>query len=150
MKRYLLSLFPLFLIFSCLLAQNKYVNGFNLNFRSTPGIEQNNIMGVIPHGKAVTEIGRPDTIWSKVIYNHKAGYVVSKFLSDQKPAAPAQKEMARPVQKKEAMVLICVSRSAYAYHSHRCYGLNRCTHTISKVSLTQAKNSGYRACKICY
>jgi hypothetical protein len=47
-------------------------------------------------------------------------------------------------------VYICQSKSAYAYHSHECRGLARCTHGIVKVSKAQAIKMGYRACKICY
>ena len=48
-------------------------------------------------------------------------------------------------------VYICVSNTAYAYHSTlACRGLNRCTHQIVKVSLYDAVNKYYRrACKIC-
>jgi len=47
-------------------------------------------------------------------------------------------------------VAICESRSAYAYHSGMCRGLARCTHGVSKVTVVQARNSGYAPCKICY
>ena len=47
-------------------------------------------------------------------------------------------------------VAICESRSAYAYHSGMCRGLARCTHGVSKVTVAQARNAGYRPCKICY
>ncbi len=51
----------------------------------------------------------------------------------------------------QPMVYICNSGSAYAYHSSNgCHGLGRCRHTISRVTLSEAKNEGYRACKICY
>jgi len=49
-----------------------------------------------------------------------------------------------------ATVLICESKSAYAYHAYECSGLRRCRHTISKVSLADAKNAGYKPCKICH
>ena len=47
-------------------------------------------------------------------------------------------------------VYICNSSSAYAYHvTTDCRNLKRCTHTIIKVSLTDAVNKYRRsACKI--
>lgn len=48
------------------------------------------------------------------------------------------------------MVLICQSKGAVAYHSHECGGLKRCSHTISKVSKSEAIRMGLRACKKCY
>ena len=47
-------------------------------------------------------------------------------------------------------VAICKSRSAYAYHAGMCHGLARCTHGVSRVSVTQARSYGYVPCKICY
>lgn len=47
-------------------------------------------------------------------------------------------------------VYICQSRSAYAYHSHICRGLARCTHGITKVTKAYAIKMGYKPCKICY
>jgi hypothetical protein len=49
-----------------------------------------------------------------------------------------------------ATVLICGGRSAYAYHSSECHGLNRCQSEVSRVSVNEARNMGYRPCKICY
>ncbi|PKH69146.1 hypothetical protein CXF59_01130 [Flavobacterium sp. ALD4] len=44
-------------------------------------------------------------------------------------------------------IYICVSNTASKYHySQNCRGLIRCTHTISKVSLTNAKSRGYSLC----
>ncbi|WEK35625.1 MAG: hypothetical protein P0Y53_24330 [Candidatus Pseudobacter hemicellulosilyticus] len=50
-----------------------------------------------------------------------------------------------------ATVYICKSPSAVAYHSDGdCRGLNRCTHTIVRVSKESAVEYGYRACGYCY
>jgi hypothetical protein len=53
--------------------------------------------------------------------------------------------------KKETYVYICNSSGAYAYHSSKtCRGLNRCTHEILKVTLSDAVNVYKRKpCKIC-
>ena len=60
-------------------------------------------------------------------------------------AVPAVKEFS-PVNS----VYICVSSTAYVYHgSSGCSGLNRCTHEIRKVSVSDAVNKyGRRACRI--
>jgi hypothetical protein len=47
-------------------------------------------------------------------------------------------------------VLICKSRSAYAYHRYECRGLKHCTYTIVKLSRAEAVKMGYRPCKVCY
>lgn len=54
-------------------------------------------------------------------------------------------------QKKEAQVYVCDSKSAYAYHvSGSCRGLNRCSHGVIKMGLSEAKNSyGRKLCRIC-
>ncbi len=49
-----------------------------------------------------------------------------------------------------ATVLICGSRSAYAYHSYECHGLARCRSGVSRVSASEAWNMGYIPRKICY
>lgn len=53
-------------------------------------------------------------------------------------------------KKVEAYVLICNSKSAYAYHSYQCRGLSRCRSSISKVKESEARSMGYSPCKICY
>lgn len=52
--------------------------------------------------------------------------------------------------KKEGTVLICISSSAYAFHSHVCSGLKRCTHEVKEVTRAIAVDKGYVPCKICY
>ena len=47
-------------------------------------------------------------------------------------------------------VLICTSPKAYAYHSHYCHGLKRCTYDIVTTTRSEAMKRGYQACKICY
>ncbi|GAB3794708.1 hypothetical protein GCM10028819_09280 [Spirosoma humi] len=48
-----------------------------------------------------------------------------------------------------AYVVICESRSSYAYYSSMCRDLAQCTHGVSQVSVAQARNAGYIPCKIC-
>lgn len=46
-------------------------------------------------------------------------------------------------------VYICVSPNAKKYHfSKSCRGLQKCTHTISKVTKSEAVNKGYTVCLI--
>lgn len=52
--------------------------------------------------------------------------------------------------KNESYVIICLSKSAHAYHSHYCRGLSRCRSGTETVSLSTAKKKGYRACGYCY
>lgn len=58
----------------------------------------------------------------------------------------------KQVSKRPAVVtvLVCGSRSAYAYHSAECHGLARCRSGVSRVSVSEARNMGYVPCKICY
>lgn len=53
------------------------------------------------------------------------------------------------VPKKDS-VLVCKSKSAYAYHKDYCSGLRRCKATVVKIPKSQAQDEGYRACKNCY
>ena len=48
-------------------------------------------------------------------------------------------------------VFVCDSNTSVAYHaSDSCKGLNKCSHKIISVTLSEATNKGKRACKICY
>lgn len=49
-------------------------------------------------------------------------------------------------------VYVCDSKTSVAYHQTKtCRGLNRCTHTIIKVTKTEATDTYFkRACKVCY
>lgn len=52
----------------------------------------------------------------------------------------------------QKQVYVCESPNAVAYHQARsCRGLQRCKHTIVKVTEDVAKSKyGLRRCKICY
>lgn len=56
----------------------------------------------------------------------------------------------KSIRVKVEYVMICKSKSAYAYHTYPCRGLKRCTHDVSKVTKSQTIRIGYKACKICY
>jgi hypothetical protein len=48
-------------------------------------------------------------------------------------------------------VYICDSPTAATYHSaENCRGLQKCTHQILEVTITEAKNKQLRPCKVCY
>lgn len=51
-----------------------------------------------------------------------------------------------------ASVYICKSSGASVYHSElKCWGLQKCTHKILKVTVKEATEEyGRRACKVCY
>lgn len=79
--------------------------------------------------------------------------IISEFASGQ--SQPKQNQQTQTVvkenkAKKEQMVLICNSKSAYAYHSHYCSGLSRCKSSVSKVKKSEAEAMGYVPCKKCY
>ncbi|MCG8687768.1 MAG: SH3 domain-containing protein, partial [Desulfobacterales bacterium] len=112
-----------------------------LNLRKSPIINQTNIITKIPYGAGVKVIS-VDNSWSYVEYKEYKGYVASKYLVNQ----VAQKS----VISKETTVLICNSKSSYSYHRYKCRGLSRCKAEINRLTLSNAKSSGYRACKICY
>lgn len=47
-------------------------------------------------------------------------------------------------------VYICTGPSSSVYHkTDDCRGLNRCSDSIDKVTVKEAKEMGRRACKIC-
>jgi hypothetical protein len=50
----------------------------------------------------------------------------------------------------ETTVLICKSSNAYAYHNHKCSGLQRCKSEIVNMRISDAKKQGRVACKLCY
>ena len=51
----------------------------------------------------------------------------------------------------DSSVYICVSPGAKRYHCDRdCKGLNKCEHTIRKVSVSKARSMGLTPCKECY
>jgi hypothetical protein len=47
-------------------------------------------------------------------------------------------------------VLICDSKSAYAYHSHYCQGLKRCKAEVIKMTKEEAIRIGRKPCGYCY
>ena len=47
-------------------------------------------------------------------------------------------------------VLICVSKTAYAYHKESCSGFEKCTHETKEITISEAKEMDRKPCKICY
>ena len=47
-------------------------------------------------------------------------------------------------------VIICKSSGATRYHSHVCYGMDRCKAVRDTVTIVYAKSIGRTPCKICY
>ncbi len=66
-------------------------------------------------------------------------------------AAPIPQKNRTHEKPAKEYVYVCVSPTAYAYHSDKdCGGLNRCTHEVRKETVSEAKQDGRRACKLCY
>ena len=59
------------------------------------------------------------------------------------------REVSQPEQESQK-VLICKSKSAYAYHAGTCRGLKRCKAGTAVLSREEALEAGYRPCKYCY
>ncbi len=117
-----------------------YVSANNLNLRSQSNLNSKVITRLSKGTKVVLK--SVSNSWANITVNDTLkGYVLMRYLS---LTIPEKK------QKKQATVFICNSKNAYAYHSHRCHGLNRCRSGVSSVTKSKAENSGYRACKICY
>ncbi len=132
-----------FLAFTVKAVITHYVTADKLNVRSQPNTTAT-IKTTLNKGAGVT-VNFETGDWANItVYDTLKGYVAKEHLSTQKPSA------AKQAPPKETTVIICNSKSAYAYHSHYCHGLNRCKAGTSNVTKTQAQNSGYRACKICY
>lgn len=47
-------------------------------------------------------------------------------------------------------VIICNSRSSYAYHARLCRGLKKCRAGTRTISMKEARNGGYKPCGNCY
>lgn len=118
-----------------------YVTATSLNLRKTMSVDAP-IVAVLRQYQEVLVHSKTGE-WAEVSTDAGMGYVSAKYLA--KGKAPQQVQPAN-----QSTVLICVSSSAYAYHSYQCRGLSRCTHTITRVTIADAKGRGYRACQICY
>ena len=139
MKQFFLASFLAILTLNQLYSQSyEYVTSNALNLRSRPELSESNILLILELNDKV-EILESGESWTKVKYNSSIGYVSSKYLS-----------YSLTEQSKGTDVLICNSGTAYAYHSGYCSGLNKCTHSISTVKSSEAKDLGRTPCKICY
>lgn len=77
--------------------------------------------------------------------------LLSLFFTCAIAAIPTQGTVIEKVSASEAMVYICVRENSKRYHCDRdCRGLNRCDHTIRKVTVSKAKSLGRTPCKVCY
>lgn len=143
MKKLSLLLLLITLSLHVTLAQEyMYVTAGKLNMRSAPEVSGDNIVKSLQYGDAV-EVLQNVADWAKVRHQYQEGFVSTKYLASTKPDLSLRSP-------KESHVLICNSNSAYAYHSHRCSGLAKCTHSISEIRLSEASSLGRSACKLCY
>jgi len=140
---YIYLLFGFLLFINLSFSQSyKYVNSETLNLRSSPEIQDDNLLAKLSYGDKV-EVLSLDGYWANVKIGNWKGYVAQKYLITSKPLTGV-------AAINDPLVLICNSKSAYAYHSHYCNGLNKCTHSISKIKISEAKNLNRSACKFCY
>ena len=72
-------------------------NGKGLNLRSGPGTNQK-VIASIPYGARVQYYEHLEKTWVKVSYNHKKGFVMSRYLTYDKPA-PKPKPSTKPAAK---------------------------------------------------
>lgn len=55
---------------------------------------------------------------------------------------PPAKGVLQLVKKQNENVLICVSKTAYAYHKGNCQGIKKCTHEVFKITKDEAIKRG--------
>jgi uncharacterized protein YgiM (DUF1202 family) len=156
-KLLLIFLFITVNLFSAL-AQTGMVNTATLNLRSESSTN-GDILEKLNYGDTFTIITDLSNGWVKINSNGTEGYVLKKYttishLGDKNETNKSNSNESNQHQNTKAVnetsVLICNSNSAYAYHKYQCRGLSRCRHTVSKVSVGEAKRLGYVPCKICY
>ena len=63
-------------------------NGRDVRMRSTPSVEEGNVMGLYPVGRAVTQIRISNDGWSYIRIDGKHGYMMTEFLQTSTPAYP--------------------------------------------------------------
>lgn len=142
MKKLALSiLFIAFALQAVFAQEHMYVTADRLSLRSTPELSGDNVIKALQYGDVV-EFLTHSGAWAKVRHQGSEGYVPTEHLSHTTP----QRSGAR----QDENVLICNSINATVYHSRRCNGLARCSHSISEVRVSEAVDLGRRACGICY
>lgn len=140
---YILILFLSITQYDSFSQTNKYVVSRELNFRSFPEDQDDNILLRLSNGDKVEFISFAGE-WSKVQKEDLIGFVFSKFLSDSTILDTTTNNNL------DSLVLICNSNTSNAYHSGYCMGLNKCTHSVSQIRLSEAKELGRTACNYCY
>ena len=79
-------------------------NGKGVRMRSSPTVNDTNVMGLYPVGRTVREIRRSDDGWSYISIDGKYGYMMSEFLTSSyapptPPPKPTEKPTAKPTEK---------------------------------------------------
>lgn len=82
MKRYLLIIVQILIAIS-INAQNYKYTSANLNLRSGPSTSYK-VLTTIPLGTSVEMAEDCDCVWIKISYNGNIGYVISKYLTNQR------------------------------------------------------------------
>lgn len=132
--------------------------GFLYSFAQGQSLRELNADGVLLRsnameisGNVVLTLKKTDKVqiltsgesWSSVMVNGYVGFIPNKFIV----SGPNQ-ILKENTPKTE--VLICNSKTAYAYHTHECRGLLECTHSVSTITLEEAKLLNRKPCKNCY
>lgn len=133
-----------------------YVTSEILEVKSGPSASSSTI-SELSQGDKIT-MNNVSNDWASITFWTRNGFVPYRYLSTQQygnanasPVASSQTyTQPKPVAKQENIVIICNSENAYAYHTNVCRGLARCTHGMSKVTVSDAVKLGYVPCQNCY
>jgi hypothetical protein len=143
MKKFI---FPLLVLgFLCSLAQGqsyKELNSDGVLLRSNAIENADNVVLTLKKTDKVQILTTGET-WSSVLVNGYVGFIPNKFI-----ISTTYTTLKEDSPKTE--VLICNSKTAYAYHNHECRGLLECTHSVSSVTLEEAISLNKKPCKYCY
>ena len=125
------------------------VDTHKLNLRSEPSTTSGGIITALPRGTQVEVLLRVDEKWVFVSIGAWRGYLSIQYLGNCGPTlrytSPKTQSSAQ-----ESAVLVCMGKTAYAYHRRYCQGLNRCRSSVVKMSRAEAVSRGRSPCNYCY
>lgn len=123
--------------------KSEFVHVEKLNLRSAPDTKSK-VLSQATYGQELMVVEVLKSGWKKVqLPDGTVAYVSGKLVGGRKPEAKVERQQ-------EAMVYICNSSRAYAYHRYQCRGLSRCKAGTSSITVSRAKGRGFSACKNCY
>ncbi|MFZ1678383.1 MAG: hypothetical protein WBP41_16155 [Saprospiraceae bacterium] len=143
MKKLIFPLLILGFLFSIAQGQSlKELNTDGVLLRSNAIETSNNVVLTLKKSDKVQILTTGES-WSSVLVNGYVGFIPNKYIV----TSPNQ---ALNENSSKTEVLICNSKTAYAYHNHQCRGLLECTHSVSTITLEEAKLMNRTPCKNCY